>query len=330
MRLLNKADRHDKRDRTARLLNVEHLLYQYPKGLMIEEIARLCGVSKRTSYRDLKALESDLSIPIWEAGSKRGIVEGYLLPPIHFTPAEALNIFLAARLMLHYTHRYDPNIASTFMKLNSIVPPLLREQIQKTMDWMRKQPRNERYLSILATLTEAWLSQRRVKISYRALAREKATERIIEPYCIEPAPRGHAGYVIAYCHLTSSLRTFKIERMQAIEPSAEPYIIPLDFDSNALLSSAWGIVFKGETKTIRLKFVPQIAQIIEETIWHPSQVVEKQDDDSVIMTLKVSDTVELRSWIMQWGEKVEVLEPAEIREKMVNTAEAILDVYKKQ
>lgn len=36
--------------------------------------------------------------------------------------------------MLNYAHRYDPNIASTFTKLNSIVPLPLREQIQKTMD----------------------------------------------------------------------------------------------------------------------------------------------------------------------------------------------------
>jgi len=179
---LNKVERTGKTDRTARLLKVEHLLYQNPKGLTIEEIARLCDVSKRTTYRDLIALESELEVPIWEEGRKRGIMEGHFLPPVHFTLPEALNIFLAARLMLNYAHRYDPNMASIFLKLSSIVSPLLKEQIQKTMVWMQKQPRNEQYLGILAALAEAWLSQRRVKISYRALAREKATERVIEPY----------------------------------------------------------------------------------------------------------------------------------------------------
>ena len=145
----------------------------------------------------------------------------------------------------------------------------------------------------------------------------------------EPAAPGHASYVIAYCHRTNSLRTFKIERIEAIEPTAEAYTIPPDFDPNAFLSSSWGIVVKGEVKTIRLKFAPQIARIMEETVWHPSQVLEKQSDGSVIMTLRVTDTVELNSWILGWGEKVEVLEPAEIREKMVRTAKAMLDVYQK-
>lgn len=309
------------------MLKVEHLLYQSPHGLKTEEIARLCDVNKRTTYRDLKALESELGIPIWEEGTKRGIAEGYLLPPIHFTLTEALNVFLAARLMLSYAHRYDPAIASTFAKLNSIVPPPLRDQIQKTMDWMQRQPRNEKYLCTLATLAEAWVSQRQVKISYKALGKEKATERTIEPYFIEPAASGHSSYVIAYCHRTSSLRTFKIERIENIQVTSEPYVVSASFDANAYLGLSWGIVADGEVKTIRLKFAPDIASIMEETVWHPSQALERQSDGSVIMTLSVIDTVELSSWILGWGKTVEVLEPAELRQDMIETAKAMLDVY---
>ena len=327
---MTEAERLGKTDRTARLLKVEHLLYQNPKGLKVEEIARLCSVNKRTTYRDLKALESELGVPIWEDGTKRGIAEGYLLPPIHFTLPEALNVFLAARLMLSYARRYDPNIASTFTKLNSIVPPPLRDQIQKTMDWMQRYPRNERYLLTLATLAEAWVSQHQVKISYKALGRQKATERTIEPYFIEPAAPGHSCYVIAYCHRTGSMRTFKIERIENIQATAEPYIIPPNFDANAYLSSSWGIVAEGEVKNIKLKFAAEIASIMEETIWHPSQVLERQSDGSVIMTLRVTDTVELYSWILGWGGKVEVLDPEEVRHHIIETAKAMLDVYQQK
>lgn len=316
-----------KTDRTARLVKVEHILYQNPQGLKPEEIARLCDVSVRTTYRDLVALESELGVPIWEEGGERGIVEGYFLPPIHLTLPEALNIFLAARLMLSYAHRYDPNMASTFVKLNSIVSPPLREQIQKTLNWMQKQPRNEKYLRILATLAEAWVSQRQVKIVHRSLPAEKATERVIEPYFIEPAAPGHASYVIAYCHRTNSIRTFKIERIEAAELASEIYTTPSNFDANEFFGSSWGIVVEGEVKTIRLWFDPEIARIMEETVWHPSQVLEPQSDGSIIMTLRVTNTVELYSWILGWGEKVEVLEPAELRKEIIETAKAMLEVY---
>ena len=39
-------------------------------------------------------------------------------------------------------------------------------------------------------------------------------------------------------------------------------------------------------------------RIMGETVWHPSQALEKQKDGSMIMTMKVTDTYELLSWIM--------------------------------
>jgi len=322
--------RKARKGRTERLLNIWLLLYQNPHfRFSAKDIAERFGVTVRTIYRDLQTLQDDMGVPISEEGSKRSIAEGYFLPPIQFSLPEALNIFLAARLMLNYAHRYDPNTASTFFKLNSIVPSPLREQIQKTTDWMHKLPKDEKHLRILATLAEAWVSQHKVKIAYRALEAEKVTERLIEPYFIEPAAAGHSSYVIAYCHRTKSQRTFKIGRIKTIEATSESYTIPPDFDANEFLGSSWGISVYGEVKTIKLKIVdPEIIRIMEETIWHPSQVVEKQRDGSVIMTLKVTDTIELYSWILGWGEKVEVLEPPELREDIIETAKAMLDVYK--
>ena len=319
------------KDRTLRLIQIEHLLYQNRTGLKIKDLARICNVSTRQIYRDLNDLESRLHIPFWEKGSIRGIEENYFLPPIQFTLPEALNIFLAARLMLNYAHRYDPNVASTFMKLDSIVPPSLREQIQRTLDWMQKLPTNEKHLSILATLTEAWVSRHRVKIVYQSLGEEKATGRIIEPYFIEPAAVGHSSYIFAYCHRAKALRTFKIERIDAIETTSEPYTIPSDFDANELLGSSWGVVVEDEVKAIRLRIAdPELARIMAETVWHPSQVLERQSDGSVIMSLRVTDTVEFRSWILGWGESIEVLEPAELRQNIIETAKAMLDVYHKE
>lgn len=325
---MDKARRLGKTDRIARLLLVIHLLYHNRQGLRVEEIAQRCGVNKKTTHRDLKALES-LGYPIWEEKSIRGIV-GPPLPPIIFTVPELLNIFLAARLLLHHAHRYDPDIASTFMKLNSIVPPPLGNQIQRTMAWMQKLPRNDKYLDTLAVVAKAWVSQHRAKISYKALNRRKAVERIIEPYFVEPATPGHSTYVIAYCHRNKTIRTFKIERIESIELTSEPYDIPANFDANAYLGSSWGIFAEGEIKTIKLRFARQIARIVEETVWHPSQILERQSDGSVIMTLRITDTVELHSWLLGWGEKAEVLEPEELRQQMIKNAKAMLDVYQQK
>lgn len=316
-----------KRDRTARLLRLQVLLWQNPGGLKIEEIARKCSVSTRTAYRDLEALESELDVPIWEDGSKRGVTEGYSLPPIPFTLAEATIIFLAARLMQDHSRHYEPNIASTFMKLNSVVPPPLRKQIQNTINWMEKQPRNEKRTYIGQRLVEAWVSQHRVMIRYQDLTDPKPIERIIEPYFIEPATPGHSSYVIAYCHLDKSIRVFKTNRIEEIHVLADTYEIPPDFDAIDYLSSAWGIFVEKEVETVKLHFKPSLRRPIMEAIWHPSQVMEPQDDGSMIMTLRVNNTYDFRSWILGWGDEVEVLEPETLRNQIIQINKSALDMY---
>lgn len=318
----------DRLRKTERLIKIWLLLLNNPSGYTAKELAEKFEVNPRTIYRDLVTLGNDLQVPVYPDRTRWKIVESRILPPIRFTLPEALNIFLAARLMLSYSHRYDPNVDATFTKLSSVLPPALGEQVRKTMDWMQKLPRNEKHLSVLATVAEAWVSQRRLRIVYRSLPAEKAVERIIEPYYIEPAAPGHSSYVVGYCHLKKGIRTFKIERIESAQLTPESYTIPPDFDANDFFGSSWGIVVEGEVKTVKLKIEdPEIMRIIEETIWHPSQVLEKHKDGSMIMTLKITDTVELYSWILGWGDRVEVLEPEELRQDIIETAKAMLDVY---
>jgi len=317
-----------KYDRTARLLHVIYILNQDPRGISPANIADQCGVSTRQVYRDLNDLQQYLKVPLWADKGKWGIEPGLYLPPISFSLPEAMTIFLASRLLLAYTNAYNPSIKTTFMKLNSVVPGPLRDQIRKTIEWMQARRIDERFLHTLDALARAWTDGRKAKIWYWTLGEEKTMERIIEPYFIQPAALEHANYVIAYCHRTNSVRTFKVERIESIELLDEYYTVPADFDANEYLGSSWGITAYGEVKTIKLRFNPEIARIAEETVWHPSQVTELQPDGSAIVTMNLSITVELETFILGWGEKVEVLEPEELRERVGETVRAMLDIYK--
>jgi predicted DNA-binding transcriptional regulator YafY len=321
----------DRLPKTERLVGIWTLLAANPAGYTIKELAERFGVNIRTIYRDMEALGTDLKVPVYDDKGKWKIDERRILPPVRFTLPEALNIFLAARLILRYSQRYDPNIDATFTKLGAVLPPPLAQQVRQTMDWMRKLPGKEKYLRVFATVAEAWVTQRRLRITYQSLPSEKPVERIIEPYCIEPAAPEQASYVIGYCHLKKEVRTFKIERIQAAQLTSEPYTVPPDFDANKFFGSSWRIIVEGEVKTVRLRIVdPEIMRIMEETAWHPSQVLEMRKDGSMIMTLKIMDTVDFRSWILGWGEKIEVLEPRELRKDVMSMAKKIMKIYVKK
>lgn len=321
----------DRLAKTERLIKIWLLLSTNPAGYTIKELARRFGVNIRTVYRDMAALGADLNVPVYDDKGVWRIHESYMLPPIRFTLPEALNIFLAARLMLRYSQRYDPNIDATFTKMGSVLPPALAAQVRKTMDWMQGLPKNEKRLPVLTTVAEAWVTQKRLRVLYRSLQAAEAGERVIEPYYIEPAAPEHDSYIIAYCHLRKEIRTFKMSRIEGAELTSEPYIIPPDFDANEFFSSSWRVIVGGEVETVTLKIIdPEIMRIMEETLWHPSQVLKMHKDGSMRMTLRVAATVDFYSWILGWGEKIEVLEPKELRGDLINTAERLARLYQKR
>jgi predicted DNA-binding transcriptional regulator YafY len=318
---------YGRRERTARLLNLQILLWQYPNGLTIEELANKCSISARTIYRDMKTLESELGVPLWEDGNKRGISEGYFLPPINFTLPEAIVIFIAARLMQGFSPWYNPNIASTFAKLATIVPIPLRESIQKVMEYIERQPRDKRKIKNFHTISQAWLSRNRVKILYKS-PNSKPIERIIEPYSIETAALGRPSYLIARCPMDEKVEFFELDKIigdVTIDP--DNYVIPPDFNDFPYNNLIKGIYTDNETETVKLRFDPQISEIIRGTIWHPSQQIAFRNDGSMIMTLKVHNTYYLHCWILGFLNQVEVIEPEKLRNQIREISQSLAEIY---
>ncbi|MEN8613808.1 WYL domain-containing transcriptional regulator [Dehalogenimonas sp. THU2] len=316
-------------NRLVRLAAIEHLLYQSgEKGLRLDELADYLDVSSRTVRRDLDAIEAQQVFPMWREGAQCGIVKGKYLPPIHFTLPEALNLFLATRLMLSYANRHDPDVVGIFSKLNCAMPSPFKEQIQSTLKWIRTLPDNPRLASTLSHLAGAWARQKRVRISYRAIEAETAGERVIETYFIQPAAPGHSAYVIGYCQKAKAMRTFKVERIENIFELDETYEVPADFDANRYLADVFGVTVGGEVMKVRLKSRTQeAARLLSETMWHSSQENEAREDGAVIAGFEVVVSNEFVSWVLGWGDRVEVLEPEGLRESVKSTAEAMAGVY---
>jgi predicted DNA-binding transcriptional regulator YafY len=318
----------DRKNRTVRLLKLQMVLWQHPHGLSIPELADKLSISNRTVYRDLEVLETDLNIPIWEEGRKRGVVEGYFLHPITFTASEAMKVLLAARLMQHYSYLNDPNIIMTFMKLNMIMPPIIRKQIQNTLDYINELPKNESQVNNINKIEEAWLSQHKVKIYYDAEHKGIPKEFIIEPYFIEPSLLNRSVYVIAYCHLNKTICTFNASYLIGdVSICPDTYRIPSDFNAIKYLKSAWDVHTDQEIQTIRLRFNSQESKRLVMTIWHPSQEIEIQNDGSAILTLKINNTPDFLGWLLAMGNKVEVLEPETLRDELIKSARSTLDIY---
>jgi predicted DNA-binding transcriptional regulator YafY/transposase-like protein len=318
-----------KRDRTARLLRLQLLLWQHPEGLELKNMALFCAINVRTVYRDLHTLEVELGVPIWQEGKRRGIMEGYFLPPINFTRAEAMIVFFSARLWYNHVHLYNPDLVSTIMQLGSIVSQPLRRQIQDTIDHIEKLPQNERKFNNFTKLTHAWLSQHPVTIHYKELADEEAVEYTIDPYFIEPNITRHYSYIIGFCHSSQTIRSFRVDCIvdEVKVDDSVTFKTPEDFNVNDYHSFGWGNCDSKKTETIKLRFSPRVNKSVFETVWHPSQKIDVQSDGFRIMTLDVENNADFLAWVVARGCEVEVLEPEEMRNQMIEQVKDLTELY---
>jgi len=319
----------DANKKAQRLFRISFYLYRNPHGLTVAELAKMCGVSKRTIQRDLNDFE-DLHIPITNDGGnppRWTIISGYYIPPVHFSFDEALALYLAARLLARYADEFDPHIADALAKLAGVLPEALARHIHSTIRSLTTRENDERLVRVLGVLATGWATGRVVRIVHRAAASEEAHPTLIRPYFIEPSAAGNATYVIGKVHYSEELHTFKVERILDATLMNEHFEIPEDFDGPALLAHAWSIWY-GETREEgMLRFSPEVTRRVKETHWHPSQQLADTEDGGCILRMWVADPHEMIYWVRGWGPGVEVLTPAWLRDQIAREADQVRAKY---
>ena len=332
-RLIDGGRESRKRDRLARLLAVTSILFTRGRaddsGVPVTEIARLTGMTPRTVYRDLRALEEELDVPIYQAGRGRfGIDRKFFLPPLHLNVPEAIVLFVAARLITQSSDEYDAVVVSAFMKLADAVPQPIARHITSTMLAIGERRRDERFTRNFATVARGWAEGRVVEFSYES-ARGRHERVRLRPYFLEPSAVGRSLYVIGHDEGAGALRTYKVERMGQASLTLDRYEIPDDFDADRWLRHSWGIWSADSTElvTVRLRFNAAVARRVRESVWHRTQRLTERPDGSVELEFEVAGIVEVRPWILGWGETVEVLEPPELRRVVADAVSAAAARY---
>jgi len=311
-----------KHDRLARFYRVLRFLAAHPEGASVDAVAGFVGMSRRTVYRDLRALEGEIGIPLWNDGGRWGIVEGAFLPPLRLTLDEAVAFFLAARLTAQFADRYDPDTGAAFQKLAEILPPVVARHLERTIDVLASRPPDERLTRNLRLLARAWAERRVVELTYDTATyspgRPPRRSRV-HPYLIEASATTRALYLMGYDESRAAVRTFKLQRVLELSIAPDTFEPPDPAVVQEGLDRAWGVIADQEEVEVELRFDAEIAGLVTETTWHPTERVTREADGSIVWRARVPGTLEIRRWILQWGAQVEVLAPPELREEIAAT-----------
>ncbi len=132
-------------------------------------------------------------------------------------------------------------------------------------------------------------------------------------------------YLDAFCHLRNEMRSFSIDALESAQETDRPAVSVDDAVLKEELESTYGI-FAGKKKQFaQLKFSPFRARWVEKEVWHPDQRIERLPDGSLILQVPYGDDRELVHDILKQGKDVEVVAPAELRNKVRDELRAMLD-----
>lgn len=183
---------------------------------------------------------------------------------------------------------------------------------------------------VIAKIFSALEERKMLKIIYKS-PQSGITQRRIQPLRI----MYHDGifYLIAYCFLRKSIRTFALDRVNSAE-ILDTTISDETTESNFSLpdfSKTWSIFIGKKTYKVRIKIYSEIADVVRrKPKWHETEIRDECDDGSLILTYEIYGLEEIRNWILQWIPHVEIIEPEELKNKIVNELEEALRVLKGQ
>ena len=312
----------------TRLISIIFML-QSRGTLKANELAEELGVSERTIHRYMGMLD-EMGIPIYsERGPYGGfsLVRGYKLPPLVFTPEEATALFLGSELVKDiWGVSYHDAAVAAMAKLDNVLPDDLRHEVEHARrgllatGWLRRD--YGPWAPILDELRRCVARRRQVRLVYRSF-RQEETSRILDPYAL--ALQWGNWYLAGYCHLRDDLRTFRVDRIQEVEPTDETFEIPVNFSAREYMSRMAGE--RPETYyRVAVRFDPEVAHIVRERRedW---QELSEHDDGSVTLAFDASDLAWPCRWVLTYQDKARVLGPPELAARVRQAAQAIVARY---
>ncbi|RVT50481.1 helix-turn-helix transcriptional regulator [Rubrivivax albus] len=315
--------------RTARLYRIERLIKA--KGEMsfrglIDELE----ISPATLKRDLAYLRDQLGAPIEydrHANAYRFVTETrgprHELPGLWFDEKELYSLLMAHQLLSELDgegvlsrhlqpllERIHGMLGNTEAEAKTIVQ---RVRIISA----GRRPVSSRCFELVG---EALVKRRRLQLRYLTRGRGEVTEREVSPQRL--VHYRNTWYLDAWCHRSDGLRRFALD---AVEGATLLETTSRDVAKKQLeaeMDGGYGIYAGSQLKWATIRFAPQAAAWVSCEQWHAAQAGRWLPDGSYELRVPFATDTEIAMDIMRHGSQVLAIEPASLREAVLQAHDA--------
>lgn len=285
-------------------------------GFSISELQKELAVSVKTVRRDLAVL-ANAGFRVTECTEdhcrKRWRIEGFQ-EGLVLNISDMLSVYLARQFLepLAGTPFWDGQ-QRLFTKIRNALGDSAIRYLQKLSRTVFAtspgagdyQKRGEMIDQLMIAIEDRLIS----RITYRS---EQSQQPLKQDICGQGFVY-HRGslYLIGWSMRRNAIRTYKVDRIEQVEPTKCKSPIQDEFSLQEWLKGSFGVYRSNATElqTIRVRFSKETARYVRESVWHHSQQLAPQPDLSVIAEFRVIDTAEIKRWIMSFGPGAVVLGP---------------------
>ena len=303
------------------------------RRLRLQELMTRFEVSRATVFRDIAFLRDRLGVPLeydrdtgeWRLLEHQDLAE---LPGLWLTATE-IHALLSMQQLLE-------NIDAGGL-LRDHLQPLRQRLLGMLGTGSHSAEEIARRIRILAaapractvagfeTIADALLTRQRLKIHYHARTTAEDSMREVSPQRL--VHYRDNWYLDAWCHTRRALRSFAVERIASAKPLAKPASEIDDAKLDRQLTTGYGIFAGSEVHWATLRFSTHRARWVASERWHPRQESCWLPDGRYQLRLPYSADPELIMDILKYGPDCEVVEPADLRQRVREALAAAMKNY---
>jgi predicted DNA-binding transcriptional regulator YafY len=302
------------------------LLLQARGRLTGRELAKRLEVSPRTVHRDMEALGA-AGVPVFALRGARGgwqLDEGWRTRVPGLDEAELRALLMSQPRMIGDA-RLARAAERALEKLMAALPVSLREQAASIRQRLYVDPTGWRgtseNLAMLPIVQDAVARDRKVTMRYWRADREPV-ERTVDPLGL--VAKGNAWYLVA--RAADRVRTYRVSRIESASLLDRPSERPADFDLEAYWRSSTREFEDGWPRLEAvLRLEPRTARWMK--TWRVASVVEAEGGDPdgwVTLRVPFDHPGEACFFVLGLGPRVDVIEPASLREQVRAEAAAVV------
>ena len=276
------------------------------------DLAEKFEVSVRTIYRDVDSLSS-AGIPIYTTQGKGGgieIAEAYVLRKSLLTAEEKEQIMAALQGLDSTSQLYQSDLLTKLSALFQVKNPTWIE-----VDFNHWQ-NDKAYEDTFHQLKTAILGKYLVSFSYFA-SDERETSRRVKP--VRLFFKSQNWYLYAFCLLRQEFRYFKLSRMKNLERMDERF--ENSFEDVVLEKE---LTYENTIK-LAVKFNRKVSFRVYDELGGD---IRADAEGNLYTEIEIPNDHRLYSYILSFGDAVEVLDPPEIRVKMKEMIHQLAEKYK--